>query len=255
MDRLVELGAGTPDVEQGLWQMHATTQAYYGRIRGARELMQRVVVSASANDEKEVVEDSAIFIASIDANVGFNERASREVLAVLKDATAPELRIQAATVLALAGDSARAQTITDEIIEQFPLHTEMGYIAATNRAVIELNRNNPSKAIEVLRTISPYEFNQERALFAVYVRGLANLRQHLGKEATADFQELLDHPGIVLNNVQGALAHLSLARAYVLQGDTAKARAAYQDFLTLWKDADPDIPVLIAAKSEYAKLK
>ena len=93
------------------------------------------------------------------------------------------------------------------------------------------------------------------ALYPVYVRGEAYLAAHQGSEAAAEFQKILDHRGIVLNEPIGALAHLQIGRAYAMQGDTAKAKAAYQDFLTLWKDADPDIPILIAAKAEYAKLK
>jgi eukaryotic-like serine/threonine-protein kinase len=93
------------------------------------------------------------------------------------------------------------------------------------------------------------------ALYPVFVRGEAYLAAHQGKEAASEFQKIIDHRGIVLNSPIGALAHLQIARAYAMQGDTAKAKAAYQDFLTLWKDADPDIPILITAKAEYAKLK
>ena len=92
-------------------------------------------------------------------------------------------------------------------------------------------------------------------LYPVYVRGEAYLAAHQGREAAAEFQKILDHRGIVLNEPIGALAHLQLGRAYAMQGDTAKARAAYQDFLTLWKDADPDIPILLQAKAEFAKLR
>jgi tetratricopeptide (TPR) repeat protein len=92
-------------------------------------------------------------------------------------------------------------------------------------------------------------------MYPVYVRGEAYLAAHQGSEAAAEFQKILDHRGIVLNEPFGALAHLQIGRAYAMQGDTAKAKAAYQDFLTLWNDADPDIPILIAAKAEYSKLK
>jgi len=130
----------------------------------------------------------------------------------------------------------------------------------TIRALIALNRNDASKAIEILQAAGSYELGIEGqgglafSLYPVYVRGQANLAAHQGNEAAAEFEKILDHRGIVLNEPIGALAHLGLARAYVLQGDTAKARAAYDDFLTLWKDADADIPILIAAKAEYAKL-
>jgi predicted Zn-dependent protease len=130
------------------------------------------------------------------------------------------------------------------------------------RATIELGRNNADKAIEILQAAIPYELGTSTpapivggTLYPIYVRGQAYLKLRQGKEAAAEFQKILDHRTIVQNFITGALAHLGLARAYALQGDTAKARAAYNDFFTLWKEADPDIPILIAAKSEYAKLK
>ena len=132
----------------------------------------------------------------------------------------------------------------------------------TIRALLALNRNENSKVIETLQAAAPYELGSPGAgsaapaLYPVYLRGQAYLAAHHGGEAAAEFKKILDHRGIVVNGPIGALAHLGLARACVLQGDTAKAKAAYQDFLTLWKDADlRDIPILIAAKTEYAKLQ
>jgi tetratricopeptide (TPR) repeat protein len=122
-------------------------------------------------------------------------------------------------------------------------------------AAIEIYRNHAERALSFLEATSRYEQSGVENLYAVYLRGLANLQLGKSKEAAADFQEILDHPGIVLNEVHGALAHLGLGRSYVLSGDTAKARGAYQDFLALWKDADPDIPILNQAKAEYAKLR
>jgi ATP/maltotriose-dependent transcriptional regulator MalT len=129
----------------------------------------------------------------------------------------------------------------------------------TIRAQLALNRNDPVSAFEILEIATPYELGQQgsmlRALHPVYVRGEAYRATHQGKEAAAEFQKILDHRGIALNEPMAALAHLGLARAYALSGDTVKARAGYQDFLNLWKDADPDIPVLKQAKAEYAKLQ
>jgi len=125
-----------------------------------------------------------------------------------------------------------------------------------------MNRNNLAKALELLHAATSYELGSPLPtpewgglLYPAYVRGQVYLRLHQGSEAAAEFQKFLDHRGIVGNCPLGALAHLQIGRAYALQGDTAKARAAYQDFLTLWKDSDTDIPILIAAKAEYAKLK
>ena len=123
------------------------------------------------------------------------------------------------------------------------------------QATIELERNNPAKALEVLQPVEPYDLSVGRGMWPAYKRGLANLALHKGPEAAADFQKVMDHPGVVQMTITGALSRLGLARAYALEGDTAKARVAYQDFFALWKDADPNIPILVAAKAEYAKLQ
>jgi tetratricopeptide (TPR) repeat protein len=141
-----------------------------------------------------------------------------------------------------------------------PSNTLLNYYwLPTIRAAVELDHKNPVKAIELLQPASAYELGysepfQFGTLYSAYIRGEAYLALHQGSRAATEYQKILDHRGIVLNFPIGALAHLGLARAYVLQGDTVKARTQYQDFLTLWKDADPDIPVLISAKAEYAKL-
>jgi ATP/maltotriose-dependent transcriptional regulator MalT len=158
----------------------------------------------------------------------------------------------------------RAQALADDLGKRFPEDTgvQFNYLP-TIHAQLALNHSDPvkssgagsSKAIEALQAAAPYELGTNGGLYPVYVRGVAYLAGHQGVEAAAEFQKILDHRGVVGNEPIGALAHLGLARAYALQGDTAKARAAYNDFFTLWKDADPDIPILRAAKSEYAKLQ
>src|SRR5262249_3291763 len=122
------------------------------------------------------------------------------------------------------------------------------------RAQLALNQNQGQKAVEVLQADSPYELGNGATL-PVYMRGEAYLGAHQHSEAAAEFQKILDHRGIVVNEPIGALAHLGLGRAYAMAGDAVKAKAAYQNFLTLWKDADPDIPILKEAKAEYAKLQ
>ena len=163
----------------------------------------------------------------------------------------------------MPGTTRRAQKLTDDLGQRFPEATivQFNYLP-TLRAKLAVSKGNASEALETLRAASPYELGQTTyssygwtALYPVFVRGEAYLAAHQGSEAAAEFQKILDHRGIVLNEPIGALAHLQIGRAYAMQGDTAKAKAAYQDFLTLWKDADPDIPILIAAKAEYAKLK
>ena len=122
-------------------------------------------------------------------------------------------------------------------------------------AQLALSSNEAEKAIEFLKVAEPYEAGQGISLYPAYLRGQAYLAAHQGSEAAIEFRKTLDHPGIVRNDTIGALAHLQIGRAYAMAGDTVKARAAYQDFFTLWKDADPDIPILKAAKAEYAKLQ
>ena len=162
----------------------------------------------------------------------------------------------------MAGDTARAESLAQDLGKRFPLDTQMQSLwLPAIQAQLALDKKNPAAALNALQAASPIELGQIlfvaniSCLYHVYVRGEAYLAAGQGSAAAAEFQKILDHSGIVWNCWTGALAHLGVARAYAMQGDTAKAKAAYQDFLTLWKDADPDVPVFIAAKAEYAKLK
>jgi len=164
--------------------------------------------------------------------------------------------VRAAQALALAGDVTGAEKLADESNKQLPLDTGVQlYWLPMVRANVALDLHNPGKAIELLRIVSPYELGFFGYLNPIYTRGQAYLMLRNGRAAAAEFQKIIDHRGVVWAFPLGALAHLGLARAYALQGDTAGSRAAYQDFLTLWKDADPDIPILRQAKAEYAKLQ
>jgi serine/threonine protein kinase/predicted Zn-dependent protease len=250
-----------PGVEDIFVASEADTAAYSGRLQAARNLSRRAVASAKLAEEKEAA-------ASYEANAALREglfgkvgEARQQAPAALELSSGPNVQYQAALALALAQDATRAQPLGDDLGKRFPEDTivQFNFLPAT-RAQIDLIDNDFVRAIEALQPAAPYELGSPNsvislALYPVYVRGEAYLAAHQASEAAAEFQEILDHRGIVLNEPIGALAHLQIGRAYVMEGDTAKARAAYQDFLTLWKDADPDIPVLIAAKSEYAKLK
>jgi hypothetical protein len=169
----------------------------------------------------------------------------------------------AAFALALSGDSARAQALAADLQTRFGEDTSVrfSYLPAL-RARLALNRGEPSRAIELLQIAVPYELGAPRsaihgnfgALYPVYERGEAFLAAHQGSQAAAEFQKILSHRGIVVSDPIGALAHLQLGRAFVLAEDKTQAKAAYQDFLGLWKDADPGLPVLRQAKTEYARL-
>jgi eukaryotic-like serine/threonine-protein kinase len=188
------------------------------------------------------------------------QRAS-SVLALVKDR---EVEYGAALALALAGSSSRAQALADDLEKNFPEDTSVRFsYLPVLRAILAINRKQPSKAIEGLESAAPYELATPRsnlqgffgALYPVYVRGQAYLSAHQGVQAAAEFQKILDHRGIVASDPIGVLARLQLGRSYVLSGDTAKAKSAYQDFLAVWKDADSEIPILKQAKTEYAQLK
>jgi tetratricopeptide (TPR) repeat protein len=153
--------------------------------------------------------------------------------------------------------------MADDIAKRSPLNTVLnGYWLPTILAAVELNRNHPEKAIRLLESASGYELGTPppyaqamASLYPVYVRGEAYLKTGQSQQAAIEFQKLLDHRNIVQNFVLGALAHLQLGRAKIMNGDKEGARKAYEDFLSLWKDADPDVPILKEAKAEYAKLR
>ena len=185
-------------------------------------------------------------------------------MAALALAKNREVQYGAALALAIAGDSSQAQTLTNDLESSFPEDTSVKFsYLPTVRAFLALNHGDPAKAIELLQVAVPYELGQPRstqtgffgALYPVFARGQAYLVARQGAEAAREFQKILDRPGIMIGDPIGVLAHLQLGRAYAMQGDIAKAKAAYEDFLTLWKDADPDIPILKQAKAEYAKLQ
>jgi len=193
---------------------------------------------------------------------GNADKAGQQATLAKERASGRDVDYGLALALAYAGDAGQAQALTDDLGKRFPEDTvvQFNYLP-TLRAKLALIRANPQEALVLLGAASPYELGLAAldyynwpSLYPVYVRGEAYLAIHKGREAAAEFQKILDHRGIVLNEPIGALAHLQLGRAYAMQGDTAKSRAAYQDFLTLWKDADPDIPILLQAKAEYAKL-
>ena len=256
MAQQVAWSAGKPGVEDALLGGEADTAAYSGRLAKARELSRRAVTSAERAEEKENAAGNEAEAALREALFGNAAEARQRAGAALELSTGRDVQFYAALALGFAGDAARAQALADDLAKRFPEDTivQFNYLP-TIHAQLALDRNEASKAIEALRAATPYELGQGGGLYPVYVRGEAYLAAHRGSEAATEFQKIFDQRGVVENEPIGALAHLGLARAYSMQGDPAKARSAYQDFLRLWSDADADIPVLVAAKAEYAKLK
>jgi len=257
MEQQVAFGTGKLGVEDVLLGCEADTAAYSGQLRKARDFSRQAVASAERAEEKEMAAGYEANAALREALFGNADGARQRVTSALGLSTGWDIQNRAALALALTGDVARAQALADDLSKRRPEDTLVQFrYLPTLHAQLALNRNGAAKAIETLQVAAPYELGGvfNGALYPVFVRGEAYLAAHQGSEAAAEFQKILDHRGIVVNEPIGALAHLQIGRAYALQGDIAKARAAYQDFLRLWKDADADIPVFIAAKAEYAKL-
>ena len=263
MAQQVAWSAGKPGAEDQLVSLEADTAAYSGRLRNAREFSRRAMDSAERTQEKEPAATYSALSGVREALFGNAEEARRRAALAMGLSAGRDVQYGAALAFVYAGDDARAQALADDLGKRFPEDTIVQFnFLPTLRAKLAVSKGNASEAIESLRTAAPYELGQTTsstygwtALYPVYARGEAYLAAHQGNEAATEFQKVLDHRGVVLNSPIGALAHLQIDKAYVMQGDTAKAKAAYQDFLSLWKDADPDIPVFIAAKAEYAKLK
>ncbi|HKM79537.1 MAG TPA: protein kinase [Candidatus Acidoferrum sp.] len=260
MAQLVSAAMGKPGSEDLLLATQAATEGWYGKLKNAHELTRRAMDSALHNDAKETAAGYQAAAALREVEAGNREQARAEANAAVKLAPNRDVRAMAALALARAGDTAGAEKLAAELDKAFPLDTLVQrYWLPSIRAAVALERKDPNRAIELLKVASTIELsiapNFTTLMSPAYLRGEAYLMLHDGNRAAAEFQKFIDHRGVVTNFPWGALARLGLARAYAMQGDTAKAKGAYQDFLTLWKGADPDIPILIAAKSEYARLK
>jgi hypothetical protein len=252
-----------PGKTNALLSMEASTAAYFGRLSAARDLSRQAATSAGQAGAKELATGCEAAAALWEALYGNTAAARQHSSAAMAKSDGRDAQFAAALALAFVGDSARARMLSDDLAERFPEDTivRLNYVP-TVRAQLALGASDGApKALDILSVASPFERGISGSnafwanLYPIYVRGEAYLASHQGAEAAAEFQKILDWPGVALNEPVAALAPLGLARAYALAGDALKSRAAYQDFLTLWKDADPDIPVLITAKSEYAKLK
>jgi Tfp pilus assembly protein PilF len=264
--------AGKPEENYGL-SLASDTYAYAGHLGRARELTKNSVDSAIRADSKENgaiwLENSALREAAF-GNLSEARQTTAEGLKLVP--TSQGVEAEAALAYAMAGDRTRAQLLAQDLDKRYPADTRMQslWLPAT-RAQLALNQKNWADALNDLRASSGIELGEIQfvvnasCLYPTYIRGEAYLASGQGKEAAAEFQKIIDHSGIVWNCWTGALAHLGVARANALQSRTSqgadadaarvRALAAYKDFLTLWKDADPDIPILKQAKAEYAKLQ
>jgi DNA-binding winged helix-turn-helix (wHTH) protein/tetratricopeptide (TPR) repeat protein len=251
---------GKPGYEDQMFNYEADTAFCGGQLAKARGLTRRAIEASRKEDEKE---PPALYLADAavrEALVGNAALAKKQAQAALVISNSRDAVALSAFALALAGESAEARRLADDLGKRFPRATlvQSTYLPSIRSADL-IRSGDAGKAIEVLEAAASHELggNVESVsfvLYPVYLRGEAYLAAKQGAAAAAEFQKILDHPGAARNEPIGALAHLELGRAYALSGDIAKAKGAYNDFLTLWKDADPDIPILIAAKAEYAKL-
>jgi serine/threonine protein kinase/Flp pilus assembly protein TadD len=260
MERDMAWAAGRPNEEDQMLNLHADTQAYYGRLGQARDLARRASDSAVRSDAKETGAQWLVYEGLREAELGNVAAARQAVARALALAPGRDVRVLSALALARSGETAQSKSILAALQKSEPTNTYLKvYWFPAIEASIAMAQQVPDRAVVALEPSLPYELGSpppgNATMYPAYIRGLAYLAQRNGSAAATEFQKFLDHPGIIQNFLLGSLAHLQLGRAYALSGDTAKAKAAYNAFLTLWKGADPDIPILKEAKAEYAKLQ
>ena len=261
MEREANQLMGKPGYEDVALYYQSETAACAGQFAKAKELSQHAVESAQRADEKETAAGYAAEAALRAALVGDITFARQQAQASLPLSEGGDVKAMSAIVLGLAGDSATAMRVADDLNQRLPEDTIVQYdYLPMIRAAVALHNGAAEKAIAALAPAAQYELgaasqNLNFLLYPVYLRGLADLAAKRGPDAAAEFQKILDHPGLVLNEPIGTLAVLGLGRANALVGDSTKARTDYQNFFALWKDADPGVPILQQAKAEYSRLK
>jgi DNA-binding winged helix-turn-helix (wHTH) protein/Tfp pilus assembly protein PilF len=260
MQQQVDWALGRPGSEDILLSAQSDTEAYFGRLGRARALSRRAAGSAIRSDYKEAAALWRTTAALREAEFGQTAETGGNVAEALVLNSGRNVKVFAALALARAGETAKARAIARELQTDYAADSMLSaYRLPSIRAAIELAASNPSRALELLEPVGPYDLAEPSPsglapFYPTYLRGQAYLALRNGMAAAAEFQKILDHPGIGLNSPLAVLAHLQLARASVLTRDSIKAKKEYLDFLGTWKDADPGVPVLLAAKSELAKL-
>jgi len=246
--------------EDDLLRWQSCAEAYHGQFAKSRETLQRAMDLAQQAKQSDLAAGWRVDAAAREMELGNAAEALREAAEALRMSASKDVRLAVALIFTRVGDPARGHELTEELDRELPGDTLFQrYFLPTITAASELRRGNPRKAVELLDPASTYERCDcpwwVSNYYAAYLRGLAYLELGEGQNAAREFQKIVDNPGITLSDITGALARLELGRAYVMDGDRAKAKTAYQDFLNLWKDADPDIPIYQQAKAEYAKLQ
>jgi len=257
MERQVAWASGRIGEEDQMFSTHSDTQAYFGQMEKARDLSRRAVDSAVRADAKETGAQWLAFQALREAEVENLALARQDATSAMALAPGRYVKVFAALAFARSGETAQAKTMLEEMRKAEPTNTILKiYWFPVIEAAMAMNQQQPAQAVVALEPALPYELGGAfNGIYPAYIRGQAYLAQKNGGAAAAEFQKFLDHNGVVSNWLFGSLAHLQLARAYAMSGDTAKAKTAYNDFFTLWKNADPDVPILKTAKAEYAKLQ
>jgi tetratricopeptide (TPR) repeat protein len=252
MQREKAWSAGKPEEAYGLF-LAAQTESALGEMKRAHETVARAASLLESQGLKEAAANARAGEIVLDAALGNIQEARQEATEALTSPVDRDVKMTLASALALCGDTNRAQKLIDELAKDFPLDTLLNNVSLpVVRALVELQHNDPARAITLLEAARPYDLTNYGPM---YVRGIAYLQARDGAKAAAEYQKILEHRGIDPLSPLYAMARLGLGRAYALQGETTKARTAYQDFLALWKDADPDIPILKQAKEEYEKLR
>ena len=247
-------------MEDAVLSAASDTEAYHGHLRKARELSAEAIDVAERNGGKEAAAAWSVNQALREAEFGNAARAQENARAAIGAGDNRDVEVQAALALSRAGEPVQARNIIEKLNAQYPLNSFLQhYWFPTIRAAIELNQGNAEAAIDALQGKTAYELGVPPGLnlgpmYPVYIRGEAYLKARRPQDAAEQFRKMIEHRGVTMNFPLGSLAHLQLARALAMSGDTAAARREYQHFFALWKDADPEIPVLQTAKAEYAKL-
>ena len=263
MERQAVWSAGRPNADDLLLSPESDTEAFSGQLTKARELSRRASESAQQVGEKEAAVGREMNAALREAEFGNAAQARKQIESALALDSSLDTQILAALAFARAGDSERAQKMAEELEKQNPSNTTInGYWLPTIRAAIAFNQQNPSKAIEILEKAAPYELGEPDPapevggfLYPVYVRGKAYLALGQGAAAVAEFEKFVEHRGVAMNCPLGALSHLGLARAYAMKGEPARAKAEYENFFAMWKQADSDIPILKEAMADFLKME